>query len=269
MKGLVLTGGKSSRMGTPKAELNYHGEPEFLRISRLLSEVCDEVLISVSEFWAPRERVPYTLLPDEPQVSLGPLSGIFAAFNRHPDAAFIVLACDMPLFDAAALAELVSQRDSSAQATCFALDGKTPEPLCGIYESSAASDIREALANDIRCARRLMDAMRTKRVVPQNPAWVRNVNDKDEFESFGKEGPELSVDVHFVAMLREKAGKNSERIVTRKSTPRALYEELRAQYGFSITPKHMRVAINDELVDWAKPLCDNDRVIFVPPVAGG
>jgi molybdopterin-guanine dinucleotide biosynthesis protein A/molybdopterin converting factor small subunit len=256
MKGLVLTGGKSSRMGTPKAELNHHGEPEFVRCYKLLKTVCDEVFLSTSEFWSPKADFDgAVLLPD--LESRGPLSGISAAFSREPNAAFIVLACDMPHFGKDALAQLCHERDASLQATCFALDGKTPEPLCAIYEAGSAAAIQEALAKDIRCARRVLDSMAIKRVFPSSPEWVRNINEK------------LNVDVEFMAQLRESAGKSFERVTTYKTTPRALYEDLRLQYGFLLTWEHMRVAVNDHIVDWEKPLNENDRVMFVPPVAGG
>lgn len=257
MKGLVLAGGRSSRMGTPKAELNYYGEPEYRRCIKLLSSVCDEVFLSTSNFWAPSLKVEnVTVLPDS-GVSQGPLSGIAAAFEQRPHSAFVVLACDMPYFGTEALSELVAQRDAGMQATCFALDGVIPEPLCAIYEPSCAQGIRDALANDVRCARRALDSMRMKRVIPSDRNWVRNMNEK------------LNIHVHFVAQLRENAGKSSERLATHKTTPQGLYEDLASLYKFALKPEHMRVAVNDEIVAWSTPLNENDRVMFIPPVAGG
>jgi len=260
MNGLVLTGGKSSRMGMPKAEIAYHGVPEFLRCAHLLASVCEKVFLSTSEYWTPAEFPPtVSLLPDPVGASRGPLTGIAQAFKQSPETALFVLACDMPMFDEEALAELQTERDTAQNATCFALDGRTPEPLCAIYEPSAAPMIIDALAHDIRCARKVLDSMQAKRVVPKNADWVRNIN----------ESREINVDVLFVAQLREAAGKASERIVTKRVSAQGLYEDLRSRYGFRLKAEHMRVAVNDEIVAWSKSLNENDRVMFVPPVAGG
>lgn len=254
-------------MGAPKAELSYHGEAEFVRLYRLLSGFCDEVFLSVSDNWRPGEQA-FRLLEDR-GLSKGPLSGVAAAFTLHPTSAFIVVACDMPLFDAQALKELISHRDATMHATCFSLDGTTAEPLCAIYEAGAGRLVFEALSRDMRCARRVMQTMSVKYVKPSNPSWVRNVNSKEEFESFSSAGPALQVDVTYVAMLREAAGKSQEWVATRATTPRALFEELRSRYAFALKAERMRVAINDEIVPWSTPLNDKDRLIFVPPVAGG
>lgn len=260
MNGLVLTGGKSSRMGTPKAEIAYHGVPEYIRCAGLLSSVCEKVFLSASEYWTPVEvPVGVLLIVDPVGASRGPLTGIAQAFKQSPDTALFVLACDMPMFEGEALAELQMQRDITQDATCFALDGRTPEPLCAIYEPSAAAKIFDALARDVRCARKVLDGMQAKRVIPRNVDWVRNIN----------EFPEINVDVQFVAQLREAAGRSSERIATKKATARALYEDLCSRYGFRLKAEHMRVAVNDEIVAWNKSLHENDRVMFVPPVAGG
>jgi molybdopterin-guanine dinucleotide biosynthesis protein A len=296
LRGLVLTGGKSSRMGTPKAELNYHGEPEYERCLKLLRQVCDEVYLSVSDNWAPPQSDDTKTLHDGE--SAGPLSGVMAAFQKHPDAVWIVLACDLPFFDENALRALVAARDPAFQATCFVGHQSRPEPLCAIYEPSAASAIAAALAEGRRCARHLLESLQSIRLTPENPNWVRNVNERGEFEQllsspFEKGGrgdftssnhekippppfpkgefirEALTIEIQYVAQLREAACISTERITTAHTTPRALYDDLSRKYGFLLRPQHMRVAVNDEMTSWDQPLNDNDRLLFLPPVAGG
>lgn len=77
------------------------------------------------------------------------------------------------------------------------------------------------------------------------------------------------VTVLYFAVLREQTGRSEEDLQTSAETPRALYAELTARYGFKLAPKAVKVAINDDFAAWEHPLANRDRVVFIPPVAGG
>ncbi len=78
-----------------------------------------------------------------------------------------------------------------------------------------------------------------------------------------------TVHVHYFAILREQRGTAEEVVTTAAQTPAELYEELRLRYQFSLGADRVRVAINDEFAPAAGPLRAGDRVVFIPPVAGG
>lgn len=69
-------------------------------------------------------------------------------------------------------------------------------------------------------------------------------------------------------MLRESAGINAEALETAAETPAQLYQELLTRYNFpdQVT---LKVAVNDEFGAWDTTLSDGDRLVFIPPVAGG
>lgn len=75
--------------------------------------------------------------------------------------------------------------------------------------------------------------------------------------------------VQYFAILREQRGVAEESLATAAATPAALYEELRARHGFSLPGERVRAAVNDAFVAGDTPLRDGDRVVFIPPVAGG
>ena len=75
--------------------------------------------------------------------------------------------------------------------------------------------------------------------------------------------------VSYFAILREQRGARQEDITTSAATPAALYEELRGRHHFTLPADQIRAAVNDAFVDSAAPLRDGDRVVFIPPVAGG
>jgi molybdopterin converting factor subunit 1 len=77
------------------------------------------------------------------------------------------------------------------------------------------------------------------------------------------------VQVRYFAALREQAGVSEEQLETTAATPAELYEELRARHGMQLPAAMLRVAVNEEFVDWSRPLESGDRVVFIPPVAGG
>jgi molybdopterin synthase sulfur carrier subunit len=76
-------------------------------------------------------------------------------------------------------------------------------------------------------------------------------------------------DVQYFAILREQRGLSQENLNSMAATPAALYEELRARHGFTLPGNRVRAAVNDAFVDAATPLRDGDRIVFIPPVAGG
>lgn len=75
--------------------------------------------------------------------------------------------------------------------------------------------------------------------------------------------------VQYFAILREQRGCNDEKLTTAATTPEALYEELRARHRFTLPADRVRAAVNDEFVPADALLRDGDRIVFIPPVAGG
>jgi molybdopterin converting factor subunit 1 len=77
------------------------------------------------------------------------------------------------------------------------------------------------------------------------------------------------IEVQYFAVLRERAGTSRETVQTAAATAGDLYDELATRRGFGLPRAMLRVAVNDEFVEWSRPLASGDRVVFIPPVAGG
>jgi len=77
------------------------------------------------------------------------------------------------------------------------------------------------------------------------------------------------INIQYYALLREERGAPSETWETAAVTPQELYEELRRKYGFTLDAHRLSVAVNDEFAKWDRQIADNDKIVFVPPVAGG
>ena len=79
----------------------------------------------------------------------------------------------------------------------------------------------------------------------------------------------LTLHVQYFAILREQRGLTQETLATAATSPAALYDELRTRHAFTLPADRIRAAVNDEFVPATAPLRDGDRVVFIPPVAGG
>lgn len=79
----------------------------------------------------------------------------------------------------------------------------------------------------------------------------------------------ISVEVQYFASLRELAGCQRETLSTSAQTPAQLFDEVRKKHNIGMSRDVLKVAINDDFSSWSAPLAEGDRVVFLPPVAGG
>jgi molybdopterin-guanine dinucleotide biosynthesis protein A len=274
--GLVLAGGRSSRMQRDKAALSYHGRTQLEWAMELIQPFVAQAFVSVRP-----DQINEPIRAKYPQVvdthdNLGPIAGIVAAQTLHPDVAWLVLACDLPFLDAGTLKHLVWARAPERMATAYrsSHDG-LPEPLCAIWEPASRPAITKYLATGKNCPRKFLINSDVLLLEEPNPRALDNVNTPEEYGSAmstftpATERKSKKIRVQYFALLREQAGRSDESIVTTASTPRELYDELKARYPFSLAPEMLRVAVNTEFGDWTQPLSDGDAVVFIPPVAGG
>ena len=137
LNGLVLAGGRSTRMGTSKARINWHGKEQQYYLADLMKICCKDVFISCREDQAASIHPDYCPLPDQLE-SAGPVEAILSAFQKYADCAWLVIACDVPLMDLQTLQYLKKERDQTKIATVFENpeDG-LPEPLTAIWEAES------------------------------------------------------------------------------------------------------------------------------------
>ena len=272
LNGLLLAGGKSRRMGSDKADLVVlDGLSQRDRGLQLLSTVTDSAFLSIA---ADDERDYSGATLRDRREDAGPLAGIEAALQHAPDRAWLVMACDLPFLTEAVLRDLIDQRDPFAEATCYTsrFDGK-PEPLCAIYEPSAAAKLTEALDNEVRCARKVLFSLARRELDLPEASALDNCNrpeDLNEAQLRLQEGATMKeIQVEYCGQLHEQAGTRSESIRTEAATAAGLWEELRMKNNFTLGIESVRVALNDSIEPWTHPIANADRVALFPPFAGG
>lgn len=181
--GLVLGGGKSTRMKRDKAAIEYRGVPQVRFASSLLEAFCERVFVSNRAEQAAQPAFDGLEQIHDRFVDFGPMGGILSAMHTHPQAAWLVLGCDLPFVDGATLRKLIAERDPLLQATCYlsAHDG-LPEPLCALYEPRYRRRLHQFLADGRNCPRKALINTRVKRITLANPAALDNINDPEEYE---------------------------------------------------------------------------------------
>lgn len=181
--GLVLAGGYSRRMGHDKGLLDYHGKPQREYIFEQLKLLCSRVYMSIrpGQEAALPEGMPFIL--DE-NTYRGPFNGLLSAHHQFPNAAWLVVACDLPLMDAHALRYLLERRDPAAMATAFAThQSGLPEPLAALWEPEALKQAVFFLeAGESTCPRKYLINANTRLVFPEDDLWLANANDPEDYE---------------------------------------------------------------------------------------
>lgn len=180
--GLVLAGGKSTRMGKDKGLIPYHGLPQRDYLYHLLGRVCDSTFVSIRPDQKD-EIDDMEVIVDKDEYK-GPYNGLLSAHKEHPEVAWLVLACDLPLLDLISLQELIAARDPNLMATSFAQkENPLPEPLCAIWEPQALKKSIDYLNEGAgTCPRKFLINSDVKLVFPRDPKVLLNANSEEEYK---------------------------------------------------------------------------------------
>lgn len=188
LQGLILAGGQSSRMGVDKALIDYHGLPQAKHLLQIMESLNIPAHISCRE-----DQLNRFALNDLPVITdrfldFGPLGGILSAMSRHPDNAWIVIACDLPFVTHDKISELISERDPLKQATAFFnQERKQFEPLFAIYEPSIYSRMLHFLGESVLCPQKVLFNSSIKKLSLESQSFLENANTPEEKDSVLKQ----------------------------------------------------------------------------------
>lgn len=181
----MLAGGESRRYGRDKAAEVVGGASLLARAAGTLAEVLPHVVVVSSSIPAGPEWV---YVPDL-RPGKGPLAAIEAALVHAADLGLegaFVLACDLPLVDAATVQTVIAAL--GADVLAVGPERASPpgvEPLCAAYRLGCLSHVRRALDREELAVHRLFTAVRGV-TVPVRAELLLNVNrpvDREEAES--------------------------------------------------------------------------------------
>lgn len=183
LNGLVLAGGKSSRMGFDKGAVNWYGKEQRYHMADLLKKHCDEVYISCRDEQQQKEIDTEYLSITDTFTGLGPYGAILSAFREKPDSAWLVIACDLPLADATVIQHLVDSRNTANIATAYKSEiNGFPEPLITIWEPKSYTSLLQFLAQGYSCPRKVLINSEVTLLRSPKADALANVNTPEELE---------------------------------------------------------------------------------------
>lgn len=177
LRGVVLTGGKSTRMGEDKSMLEYHGKEQWKHVRELLEAYCEDVVVSVP---GGAEASDPGMIPDR-MADFGPFGGILSCFMEAPNRAHLVVAVDLPFVNKKTLETLIDNRNPFKTATAFLNPGNGfPEPLISIWEPRAYGKMLSFLGMGYTCPRKVLINSDIATAPLQDEKWIRNANTPEE-----------------------------------------------------------------------------------------
>ena len=186
--GIVLCGGKSTRMGSPKALLPFGPETMLQRVVRLLGSVVTPIVVVSARDQALPLLPGYVRIVRDDREGRGPLEGLRAGLTALPasaEAAYVT-SCDVPLLVPGfvrLMIELLADHDIAV----MDIDG-FPHPLSAVYRRRLLPHVDALLASDRLRPAYLFEAVRTRLVTPAEVASVdpdlltlRNLNTPEDY----------------------------------------------------------------------------------------
>jgi len=181
--GIILSGGKSSRMGSDKALLKLNNSTFVETIITTIQPFVDELIIISDN----PEHDKFNIRREEDFIKdSGPLAGLLTGLNHAKHENILALSCDIPLISEKVIETLINQADDDYEVNQIESDGKTM-PLIALYKKSCRYPIFRFLQNDERRLRVAVNSFKVKTIKlnSKDKNLVENINTKQQFEAIG------------------------------------------------------------------------------------
>ena len=278
--GVVLAGGRSSRMGTPKAALEWHGSTLLRRTVGILALATGGPVVVVKARGQDLPDLPPgTEVTEDPREGKGPVQGIaagLAALAAKADAAFIS-STDMPFLHPAFIRRVLRALQEENADVALPVARGYPQPLAAAYRTSLAETAERLVKEDrlrpaflfAECAVTRLDDAALKRdpalaaLDPELDSLV-NVNEPADYQS-ARQRPAPMVTVQLFGAL-VKDGRPGGPQAIRAATVQAAADAVGLEFD-----RHVTAALNGDQItrDGETPLAAGDTVFFLSADAGG
>jgi molybdenum cofactor guanylyltransferase len=278
--GIVLAGGRSSRMGTPKAALEWHGSTLLRRVVGIVGRAVDGPVVVVRAPGQPLPELPAAVeVVEDAREGRGPLQGLAAGLHAVRDraGAAYVSSTDVPLLHPRFVRRVLAALEDGVDVVLPRVGGFN-HPLAAAYRTELADTVDRLIAEDRMRPAFLFEACRVRRLDEEallaDPALaaldpglesVLNLNEPADYDAARtRPAPEVTVQ-RFGALRRLGDGARDPALI-RAST----LGEAAAASGLTLD-EHIIAALNGDQMtrDPDVPLAQGDTVAFLAADAGG
>lgn len=182
--GIVLVGGKSSRMGRPKGLLSYYGLPQGIYLFNLFQQLSMPPFLAVGEMTDEFGKWGLPMVEDY-LPNIGPMGAIYSVQQAFPGQAFCLLACDLPRISVEEIQQLINHRANDKAVTLYrnSIHGQL-EPMFSIWEPRSAPAVEAAILKQQYSLMKLLHALPCYTPIHPQPIVFHNINHPQEYEDF-------------------------------------------------------------------------------------
>lgn len=262
--GVVLAGGKSSRMGTDKGVLLVNGKSMVDSIIGVLAPLVNDILIIANG--TNYNYLPYTIYPDRVKDS-GPMGGIYTALSHSKTNKNMVLSCDMPFITAGIIEVLINHPTESD--IVVPIHGNQIEPLCAIYDKGCIEKMGWLIENKELKLINAFKHFNVQKIIFEenklNGHCFTNINTPAEYERIKYTGMKIQVKVF--GQLAEVIG-SSELTMMNITDTQSLREKIVVDFpGLNAFP--FAIAVDKKISKDNRAIKAGDEIALLPPFSGG
>jgi len=181
--GLVVCGGRSSRMGTDKGLLVYHDRPQQYHVYEMLNTICDRVFLSCNKTQFANILPGYAALEDDAEfANIGPMAALLTAFFHHPEKDFLIVGCDYPFLKKKTLQHFVDTLSKKSLAAAFYNTDHKYEPLLAWYSLASANILKNYFNCGKYSLQQFLNEEAAEKYRPEEPTAMKSVDTYDEFQ---------------------------------------------------------------------------------------
>jgi len=183
--GIILSGGKSRRMGTDKGFLSFNGKLFMQASIDALKPIVSEIIIVSNN--ADYDVFGLKRIEDIME-NAGPLAGIYSGLNHSKTEYIMALSCDIPLITSGILERLIEGTDDVSEVIQIESNGKSM-PLIALYKKSCKDDFYKLLQKGERRLQFAVNQCQVKNITLDSESAIltMNINTPEELKAIENE----------------------------------------------------------------------------------
>ena len=181
---VILTGGKSNRMGYDKAALRYHyDKPQYSLLYDFFYAFFSDVYISVRSIPDDGRYKEYPLLIDAPHIP-GPAAALSSAIDISTGKNILLIGCDYPMIQDKDILHLLNEAASEeSEAVCYLNDEGFEIPVLALYKNTCFNKFREYITEGGESLRHFLKSLHVKAISPDDGCRLESFDTPQQMQN--------------------------------------------------------------------------------------